>query len=192
MLLNQNEYKIQIKDKLIQAIFLYFRMVFKVKIRDAVTAERSTLVKFMAELQEFERELDISRSEGIAIANAHFAYLEKLVKENSGRIFVAESPEGLLGFIVCFVEEIEQEDLHIIEAERRFGYISDLYVSPVARKKGVATALIESAESHFQELRLKVIKVTTLYHNHQAQILYERSLYKPYEVVYQKRLSNNS
>jgi hypothetical protein len=90
------------------------------KIRQAVPSDREILIDFMINLQEFERSLHPNRSDGILIGNDHLAYLERLASEQNGCILVAESLGELVGFLVCFVEEIEAGDRHIIEQERHW------------------------------------------------------------------------
>jgi len=123
-------------------------------IREAVADDRPTLVSFMTQLQDFERNLHSNRSNGKSIGNEHLAYLERLTKEQNGRIFVADRSQELLGFLVCFVEEIEEDDKHIIASKKRFGYISDLFVTSNARGQGIATALMERAESYFKSINI--------------------------------------
>jgi hypothetical protein len=87
------------------------------QIRQAVPRDREILVNFMTQLQEFERTLHPNRSDGRLIASDHLAYLERLASEQNGCILVAESLGELLGFLVCFVEEIEAGDRHIIDLD---------------------------------------------------------------------------
>lgn len=50
-------------------------------IREAVADDRSILVSFMTQLQEFERNLHSNRTNGTLIGNKHLTYLERLVRE---------------------------------------------------------------------------------------------------------------
>jgi DNA-binding HxlR family transcriptional regulator/GNAT superfamily N-acetyltransferase len=161
------------------------------QIRDAVISDRETLVRFMINLQEYERSLHPSRSHGKIIGDDHLGYLENIVKQLEGRILVAESNQQLFGFIVCFIEEMEEGDKHIIEEQRRFGYISDLYVLPEGRGQGIGKALVKQAENHFHNLGLFSVKISFLHNNYQAEKLYYRLGYQPYENIYEKRLIAN-
>ncbi len=156
--------------------------------RPAQPADRPTLVEFMAELQEFERALYSNRTEGYSMAEAHLVYLEELVRLQNGQILVAEQAGQRLGFLVCFIETLDDGDLHVVEAERRSGFISDLYVIPAARGQGVGKALLQAAEAHFRDLGLTTIQLTALFNNHTARRVYDGSGYELYEVVYAKRL----
>lgn len=157
-------------------------------LRDAVSLDRPRLVRLMAELQDFERSLHPNRSDGWAIASGHLAYLEQLAQQQQGRILVAENLEGLLGFVVCFVETVEPGDLHVVEGDRRFGYVSDLYVVPEVRGKGIGSALLYAAENHFKAIGLSKLRLMVLHRNESARQMYERAGYKPYEVTYERSL----
>ena len=158
-------------------------------IRTAKLEDRPALVTLMELLQDAERELHLNRPLGSEISDAHFAYLEELVREQNGQIYVAESEEGILGFVVCFVEKLDEGDLHVVESEREYGYISDLYVVSTMRKRGVAAALMQAAEQHFLNLDLEVVRVGLLCSNEPAVRFYRKAGYQPYEILYEKRLS---
>jgi SAM-dependent methyltransferase len=87
------------------------------KIRLAVPSDREFLVNFMINLQEFERKLHPNRCDGILIGSDHLAYLERLASDRNGCILVAESLGELVGFLVCFVEELEAGDRHTWDNE---------------------------------------------------------------------------
>lgn len=55
-------------------------------IRTAKIEDRPVLVTLMELLQDVECELHLNRPLGSEIGDAHFAYLEKLVREQNGRI----------------------------------------------------------------------------------------------------------
>lgn len=157
-------------------------------IRTAEPQDRLVLVKLMELLQDVESELHPNRPSGSKIGNGHFAYLEEIVKKQDGQIYVAQSKEGIIGFVVCFVEELDEGDLHIVDQERKYGYISDLYVLATMRERGVGAALMKAAEEHFLDLKLEVVRVGLLCSNERAAKFYHKAGYQPYEIVYEKRL----
>lgn len=144
--------------------------------------------KLIEQLQNYEWQLHPSRASGNVVANKHLAYLIKIVQQQNGQIYVAQSNQEIIGFIVCFVEELEEGDLHIVENERRYGYISDLYVSSEIRAKGVGAALMAMAEKHFLDLELEVVRLSLLQNNEAAASFYQRVGYQLYELVYEKKL----
>ncbi|GAA6622650.1 GNAT family N-acetyltransferase [Scytonema sp. NUACC26] len=163
-------------------------MLFDFTIRSAESQDRPVLVKLMELLQDTESELHPNRPSGSQIGNEHFAYLEEIVKKQNGQIYVAQSKESIIGFVVCFVEELDEGDLHIVERERKYGYISDLYVLETMREGGVGAALMKAAENWFLDLELEVVRVGLLCSNEKAAKFYRKAGYQPYEIVYEKRL----
>ncbi|MEG3437251.1 GNAT family N-acetyltransferase [Pannus brasiliensis CCIBt3594] len=157
-------------------------------IRNALPGDRSILVGFREALQDSEREYHPNRPPGVEIGDAHLAYLEELALERDGRIYVAGSAGDILGFLVCFIERLDAGDLHVYDREREYGYISDLYVSPRSRGRGIGTALMEAAESHFRGRGLSVIRVNTLADNRAAIEFYRAIDYGFYEITLEKRL----
>ncbi|MUG95172.1 GNAT family N-acetyltransferase [Scytonema sp. UIC 10036] len=157
-------------------------------IRSAEPQDRPVLVKLMELLQDTESDLHPNRSSGSQIGNEHFAYLEEIVKKQNGQIYVAQSKESIIGFLVCFVEELDEGDLHIVERERKYGYISDLYVLETMREAGVGAALMKAAENWFLDLKLEVVRVSLLCSNEKAAKFYRKAGYQPYEIVYEKQL----
>jgi ribosomal protein S18 acetylase RimI-like enzyme len=158
-------------------------------IRTAKPEDRPTLVKLMELLQEAERQLHVNRPPGSEISDAHLAYLEELASTQNGQIYVAESKVGILGFVVCFVETLEEGDRHVVETERAYGYISDLYVVSEMRQQGVAAALMQAVEQYFLGLDLTVVRVSLLCSNELAAQFYRKVGYQPYEIVYEKPLN---
>ncbi len=159
-----------------------------VTIRPAEASDRPALVGFMAALQDTERQLWPNRPAGSAIADAHLQYLEAQVAQHQGKILVAVTPTELAGFLVCFIECLDEGDLHLITSERAYGFISDLYVVPTLRHAGVASALMQAAEAHFKALQLSTMRVAVLANNPTARAFYERVGYHPYEMIYHKSL----
>ncbi|MBD2105187.1 GNAT family N-acetyltransferase [Leptolyngbya sp. FACHB-261] len=158
-------------------------------IRTAKPEDRLILITLMKLLQDAERELCLNRTLGSEIGDAHLAYLEELAGKQNGQIYVAESKEDILGFVVCFVEKLDEGDLHVVESEREYGYISDLYVVPVMRKHGVGAELMQAAERHFLDLDLEVVRVGLLCSNEPAAKFYQKAGYRPYEIFYKKHLN---
>jgi ribosomal protein S18 acetylase RimI-like enzyme len=63
-------------------------------------------------------------------------------------------------------------------AARRIWILNDLYVAPVARRRGVARALLEAARDHGTTTGAKRLVLSTAATNREAQALYESFGYK--------------
>jgi ribosomal protein S18 acetylase RimI-like enzyme len=162
-------------------------MSVSIVVRLAQPEDRPSLVILMAALQDLERSLSPHRLPGEAISDAHLAYLEAQINQYQGRIFVAASSSGILGFLVGFVEAFDPGDLHVPERDRTYGYISDLYVLPKAQHQRVGSALMHAAEQHFRSLGLNLVKVELLPSNIAAAQFYEKAGYQPEQMIYSKR-----
>ena len=157
-------------------------------IRPARAADRGTLLGFMIELQEYERRLHANRAAGAVMADGHLHYLERMVAAHDGLIAVAERAEGLIGFMVAFVECGDEGDLHLRASERCHGLVSDLYVTAEARGAGVGAALLAAAECHFSRHGLIALRICSMAANTAALRAYRRAGYVDYELVLEKRL----
>lgn len=157
-------------------------------VRDAQPADRPKLVAFVAALQDLERTLHAGRAEGRRIAAAHLFHLEQAARERHGRMLVAARGDERLGFLVGWVEEEARGSHHVRPAERRYGVVTDLYVEPGARARGIAVALLEEAARHFAALGLTRLRVRTLAANQAALRFYRALGYAPYELTLEREL----
>jgi len=158
-----------------------------VTVREALPADRPALVGFMAALQEHERALEPNRVPGPGMADRHLAALESWAAEHpGGSVLVAELDGRLAGFIVTGVDE-ELGD-YVLPHNRLVGRLSDLWVEPGARGKGVARALIAAAEERLRAAGIRRAEVTAVQGNGEAQRLYAALGYGPYEVTLAKGL----
>ena len=158
----------------------------QIRLRPVRDADRQELVRFMASLNETESAYQPDRALGLEAADSHLAYLEGLVETQEGFITVAEGEDGLLGFLVAMVEA--EEGTYIVPEARCFGYVSDLFVAPSARGKGVARALMADAEACFREKGLTNVRVFALADNKAAVATYEALGYAPMDVLLKKDL----
>ena len=79
-------------------------------------------------------------------------------------------------------------ELHVRPTERRYGVVTDLYVEPGARARGIAVALIEEAARHFATMGMTRLRVRTLAANQAALRFYRALGYAPYELTLEREL----
>lgn len=164
----------------------------KFSVRPARPEDRLAVTGLMSELQEYERGMESNRMPGAEIAGRHLAYLEHVVARHDGAIFVAVAGGNAVGFVVCFVEECEPGDMHVVPEQRRYGCISDLFVAAAYRARGVGGRLVSAAEAHLCGLGLTRVQISFLARNEQAGAAYRRLGYSPYMVTYAKRMMTYS
>lgn len=158
------------------------------RIRDAAPEDRPLLVGFMARLQDHERQIEANRRPGSEMAAGHLDYLLGLVAEQDGFVLVAERGRQAVGFLVGIVEQIDAGDLHIVESQRRYGYVSDLFVAPAARGLGLGDALLDEAERRFRAKGLPTMMISYLEANEPARRLYARAGFADYSRTARKLL----
>ena len=141
----------------------------------------------MSALQEAERALEPNRAPGPEIANSHLAALEAwAAKRPGGGILVAETDGALAGFLVAGV--VVDTGTYLPPQTRTFGWISDLWVEPQARSKGIGRALIAAAEARLRAAGIGRVELAAVVGNADALALYERLGYRRYEVSLAKTL----
>lgn len=95
------------------------------------------------------------------------AFLQERLGNDESVIFLARDAEGnALGFTQlypCFSSV----------SARRLWILNDLFVSPDARRRGVAKALLQRAREHGNETGVVRLTLQTAHDNAQAQALYE-------------------
>lgn len=95
------------------------------------------------------------------------AFLQERLSNDESVIFLARDAEGsALGFTQlypCFSSV----------SARRLWILNDLFISPDARRRGVARALLEQAREHGMETGVVRLTLQTAHDNAQAQALYE-------------------
>ena len=148
--------------------------------------DKPSILRFIRELQHFEKELEPDRRIDADVAEEYYAVLTARAREQNGCIFIAENEaRQALGWAVAHEENNE---VYVIEAERRFGYISELYVLEEVRGKGIGRALIAACEDWARSRDLRVMMIAALARNRGALNLYRGGGYAPYSTYLRKYL----
>jgi ribosomal protein S18 acetylase RimI-like enzyme len=149
--------------------------------------DRNAIIAGIVDLQEVERAISDTRRPGTEVAEEYVRQLQETLSEKRGAIFVARSGENVIGFIACFVDH-KDEVAETLESNT-YGYISDAYVIPEYRGKGIFGMLNRKAEEHLVQFpEVSLIRINVLARNEQAVRAYEKAGYEAEEIKLMKRV----
>lgn len=156
------------------------------RIRDIrLPEDKPTALSFILDLQLHEHAFEPDRRLDSAVADEYYAVLTNRVARNKGRILIAEENGNAVGWAAFTVE---QNSVYVVEGERTYGYIIELFVNENARGRGVGRALIAACEDEARRLGLKQIMIGVLAGNERAADIYARSGFSPYASELRKYL----
>jgi ribosomal protein S18 acetylase RimI-like enzyme len=157
------------------------------RVRPYASTDRDHLRVMMNALQAAERVMEPDRADWPDRADSYVKLVLTEVGAKRGAIFVAEIPaSGVIGFVTCWQEY--EDDSTIVETERDYLYVGDLYVAEDARGRGIAGLLLAAAEAHGRALGLKQTRIGVLSVNRAARRSYEKAGFEEYEMLLRKRL----
>ena len=136
-------------------------------VRAATTQDRCVVEEFGAALQEFERKMRPSRCPGPEMKREYAETLFQRVTHQNGAIFLAEADARPVGYLACHVDE---DVLELVRAEL---VVSDVWVAPKMRSRGVFRTLISAVQEHARALGVSRIVISTLFLNEDACAAYE-------------------
>ena len=140
-------------------------------IRDAEAADRPALDRFMAGLQEVEAAMEPDRSPPSEMP-AHVGALLARIETQHGFALIAEIGGAPAGMLIAHRDA--SFGTIVPEDRRACGLVSDLYVDPAHRRRGVAHALLEEAEARFVAQGLRRMTIAAVWENAAARALYAR------------------
>lgn len=143
-------------------------------------------VRFIDGLQAFEAPMEPNRRIDAAAGADYWAVLKREVAVKDGRIFVlADDDDRPTGWAVCL---IEREEVFVVEDQRSYGLITELYLDAEVRGTGGGRRLIEACEAHFRERGVVIARLGVLWDNARARAVYAALGYAPADLRMRKRL----
>ncbi len=104
-------------------------------LRDAVwPGDRKAAVSFIDGLQRYEHGVEPNRRIDASVGAEYCDVLLAAVAEHDGIVRIAELDGGAIGWVVAWHD---LDDMYVVAEERRFVYISELYVEEEARGTGI-------------------------------------------------------
>jgi len=108
-------------------------------------------------------------------------------RKTSGKIFVAEVENQIVGF-VCLWLKVHSEELDEEPAE--YAFISDLVILPAYRGQGLGRTLLRTAEEYARRHGATTFKLEVLAKNEGALSLYQRHGFSAYHLLLVKHLDS--
>ena len=156
------------------------------RIEPGQPADMPDVAAFAAAIQEHERARAPQLRPGAAVAEAYLAHLRERLAGPGGALLMARAGEAAIGFVCGWTGE--DDDMLLEPACRQHGYISDLYVVPEWRRRGVAQALLVAMEAHFRAQGLARLRICSKAGNAEALPAYTAAGFVPYEVILERPL----
>jgi L-amino acid N-acyltransferase YncA len=151
-----------------------------IEVRDATKGDLRAVTNLWVELAEHHSEL----SDNFALAwdsrLRWSRYLSSKFKEISTKLVVAEEQGEIVGFMLCLLSPNAP-----VYAERKIGVISDAYVIPERRKKGVTKLMFDHAVKWFRKNKVRSIQLGVAAANPEAIAVWDRLGFEPY-MMYQR------
>ena len=91
------------------------------------------------------------------------------LRDEHSCVLVAEVAGEVVGYLLSYIDEAQP-----IYVTRRHALISDLYVDPAHRRKGLGTKLVEKTFAFFREKEVDHVRVNVLKANAAAHAFWER------------------
>ncbi|HWA89399.1 MAG TPA: GNAT family N-acetyltransferase [Rhizomicrobium sp.] len=155
-------------------------------IRDAVwPRDREAAIGFIEALQRFEHAFEPNRRVDDGIGAEYFEVLMAAVVRQGGIVRIAEQDGRAVGWAVAWPED---DVIYVREQDRRFLYISELYVEEGLRGTGLGRALIAACEEWARGQGLRFARIGVMAKNIRADAVYRRAGFEPYAIRLAKRL----
>jgi ribosomal protein S18 acetylase RimI-like enzyme len=149
-------------------------------------ADLPTIVAFVAAIQEHERRCAPKLKSGAEIGDEYAALLLDLVRTQAGFMLLAKAGGEAIGFVCAWPDR--DDDPLLAAAAQAHGYISDLYVVPAWRRRGVARLLMEAAEQALRHRGCRRLQLHCKAGNATALATYAAMGFRPYEITLTREL----
>lgn len=164
----------------------------KIKIRKAALHDIDAIVSLWHDLVGYHRELvkrDRIRKpwhEPASDAEAHFKkWVTKWIRSPKGLVLLAEVDDDIVGYSL---NQIKTKDAIPVYRIRKLGYMSDLYVKPRYRGKGISSRLKNAVFQWFREKGVKYADIGFQVGNIRAQKIYRRWKFTEYVTQMRRKI----
>ncbi len=136
---------------------------------DPVT-DAAALRACYVELQDHLRTLDPDMPDGETVVDAYLARMLERCATWDGAVTVAIVGGDVVGFVCVWARVPPEPD----EPQEPYAFVSDVFVRPAHRGRGIGRALVDAAVEHARTHGAAIVKLDVLLGNADARRLYER------------------
>lgn len=148
--------------------------------------DRLALRDCLIELQDYERQFDLGKPEGSAMADAYLELMFDRCRKWHGKVFVADVGGRTVG-LVCVWARVKSEEPDDDPSE--YALVSDLVVGASYRRQGIGRKLLCGAEHYAPARGARSLRIRVLAHNAAARRLYTSAGFADSEIEMQKPLA---
>jgi len=124
-------------------------------IRKAKLKDVSQIVDFAVDLLNHHEKFDPNYAPAKNVKKVYKKWITRCIHSNNRHLIVAEDNDNIIGYALA-----ETSTKPPVFKLRKYGYISDMYVTNKYRGKGVAKALLKDLAYWFRNKRLDHIELT--------------------------------
>jgi ribosomal protein S18 acetylase RimI-like enzyme len=124
-------------------------------IRTAKKEDIPVIAELNSQLADYHREMDTYYKPGSETREEFKDYLSKIIEEESIRILVAESNSTLIGYSIGTIEVAKR----FITPEK-IGKISDAFIKPAHRNKGIGKEMIDDLLCWFKQNEIQYVELS--------------------------------
>jgi ribosomal protein S18 acetylase RimI-like enzyme len=149
--------------------------------------DRHTMLGFLRQLADDEAGFHWAMRPGSEMTMAEVDRAIAEIAAEDGTIVIAEldgRPVGYAG-VVC---QDARDEFELKDEWRWRGLVTDIYVAPEGRRRGIAQALLGAAEAHVLSRGIGWLQICVSPDNGPANALYAKAGFRDYELVLEKRL----
>lgn len=158
-----------------------------IKIKEvSIREQRAAVSLLMQGLQQSEQAFFDKSASWHEIETGYLRHLITMQEENEGTCLVAYYNDAAVGFIFGYIEEPDDSRIEIDTGNEL--YISDGYVLPSYRKKGIYKKMNELMERKYIQQGVKRITRFTLVNNEPMKNFLSNNGYMPTRILFEKWL----
>jgi ribosomal protein S18 acetylase RimI-like enzyme len=149
--------------------------------------DRGTMLEFLRGLADDEAGFHWAMRPGSEMTMAEVDRAIGEIAAEDGTIAIAELDGQPTGYMAVVCQDVRDE-FELKDEWRRRGLVTDMYVAPEGRRRGIAQALLGAAERHVSSRGIDWLQICVSPDNKPANALYAKVGFHDYEIVLEKRL----